>query len=49
MPAQWPGPELGPSRLIVNKMDLLPAWDLGLAEEARVRADHASVYGAATP
>src|SRR5262249_25850163 len=27
----WPDPEIGPVRLVVNKIDLAPAWDLNAA------------------
>ncbi len=30
----WPGPETGPVRLVVNKVDLPPAWDLAQAAGA---------------
>jgi tRNA modification GTPase len=30
----WPDPEIGPVRLVVNKLDLAPAWDLRTAGEA---------------
>jgi tRNA modification GTPase len=30
----WPGPEMGAVRLVVNKVDLAPAWDLERAGDA---------------
>jgi tRNA modification GTPase len=32
--AVWPTPDVGPARLVVNKIDLPPAWDLNAAGDA---------------
>jgi tRNA modification GTPase len=33
-PPAWPAPDAGPVRVVVNKVDLPPAWDLAAAGEA---------------